>query len=176
MVLGKCPETVYKALSIAFSLFMSPHHHVVNNPRPSRLLPEFAHVLFPRPGILVTRHYLVITSLSSCLSSSSTSSGRLLRLSRTSQDFPLFLPRAETSLLKRDRMEDTEAASVFSPNHSTPWEQERSGPVLCPTPVGSAWPRGSAQRVRREGQEEVPMLPLDSGGDQKLGQGQRVAP
>lgn len=87
MVLGKCPETVYKTLSIAFFLLMSPHHHVVNNRRPSRLLPDFSHVLFPRPGILVTSHYLVITSLSSCLSPSGTPSGRLLRLSRRSQDF-----------------------------------------------------------------------------------------
>lgn len=50
MVLGKCPETVYKTLSIAFFLLMSPHHHVVNNRRPSRLLPDFSHVLSPGLG------------------------------------------------------------------------------------------------------------------------------
>lgn len=42
MVLGECPETLYKALSNAFFLLISPHHHIVNNTQHSLLLLEFS--------------------------------------------------------------------------------------------------------------------------------------
>ena len=64
MVLGKSPETVYKALSKAILLLISPQLHVVNCMRCSLPLPEFSHTLFPRYGISRTSQYLIITHLS----------------------------------------------------------------------------------------------------------------